>query len=167
MDDTTAAELKRLILRKPRWSLAAAESVTGGRVQAQITSVAGASDYFLGGLTAYTLAQKVRHLGVSRAHAARVEGVSQQVAVEMALGVCDLFGADLGVATTGYAQPNRVRGVKVPFAWWAICHGRRGGRAAVWSGRVEVPDAERTEVQARVAATVLRELVAYLREARS
>lgn len=162
----TAAALKKLILRKPRWSLAAAESLTGGHLQAQITSVAGASEYFLGGLTAYTVAQKVRHLGVSRAHAARVDGVSQQVAVEMALGACELFGADLGLATTGYAQPNKARGVKVPFAWWAICHRRRGGQAAVWSGRVEVPGAARTDVQARVAAAVLRELVAYLAEAR-
>ncbi|MBI2517552.1 MAG: CinA family protein [Opitutae bacterium] len=163
----TAAELKKLILRQPRWSLAAAESLTGGHLQAQITSVAGASEYFLGGLTTYTLVQKVKHLGVSRAHAARVDCVSQRVAVEMALGACEFFGADLGVATTGYAQPNKARGVKVPFAWWAICQRQRGGQAAVWSGRVEVPDAERTEVQARVAATVLRELVAYLRAARS
>jgi hypothetical protein len=53
--------------------------------------------------------------------------------------------------------------VRTPHAWWAICHRRRGGRAEVVSGFVEVPGAGRTAVQARVADEVLRALVAYLR----
>ena len=164
---SVVVELKALMLRRPRLTLAVAESLTCGHLQAQIGAVPGASEYFLGGITAYTLEQKVRHLGVKRAHARRVDCVSQQVAVEMAQGACGLFGADLAVATTGYAQVNPAKEVSVPLAWWALCHRRRGGRAEVISEMVTVPDAGRVEVQERVAAVVLRELVAYLREVRN
>jgi nicotinamide-nucleotide amidase len=161
-----AGELKKLILREPRFTLAVAESLTCGHLQAQIGAVPGASEYFLGGITAYTLDQKVRHLGVNRAHARMVDCVSQRVAVEMAQGTCELFGADLGLATTGYAQPNVAAGVTVPMAWWALCHRRRGGRMQVVSEMVTVPGAGRVAVQERVAAVVLRQLVAYLRNFR-
>jgi nicotinamide-nucleotide amidase len=159
-------ELKQLMLRQPRLTLAVAESLTCGHVQARIGAVSGASEYFLGGLTAYSLEQKVRHLGVDRAHARRVNCVSQRVAVEMAQGACALFGADLAVATTGYAEPNRGGGIKAPMAWWALCHRRRGGRAVVISGCVELPGAQRVAAQECVAAEALRALVVYLREDR-
>ncbi len=164
---TPAVELKKLILREPRLTLAVAESLTCGHVQALIGAVPGASEFFLGGITAYTLEQKVRHLGVNRAHARAVDCFSQRVAVEMAEGACELFGADLAVATTGYAQPNVAAGVKVPQAWWALCHRGRGGRTQVISELVAVPRAGRVAVQARVAAVVLRQLVAHLREFRA
>jgi nicotinamide-nucleotide amidase len=93
--------------------------------------------------------------------------VSQRVAVEMAQGACALFGADLAVATTGYAQPDQAAGVPEPMAWWALCHRRRGGRMQVVSEMLTVPGAERVVVQERVATEVLRQLVAYLREIRS
>ncbi len=59
-------ELKPLLLQAPRLSLAVAESLTCGQVQARIGAVSGASDYFLGGVTAYSLDEKVRLLGVNR-----------------------------------------------------------------------------------------------------
>jgi len=157
--------LKELMLASPRLTLAVAESLTCGRVQAEIGAEPGASNYFLGGLTAYTLEQKVKLLGVNRAHARRVNCVSQRVAVEMARGAGGLFGADLAVATTGYAEPSRVDGVKVPLAWWAICHRQRRG-AVILSGCLAVPGATRTVVQQRVAREVLGQLAKYLRELR-
>ena len=163
---TPAAELKELMLRKPRLTLAVAESLTCGHVQAAIGAVSGASNYFLGGVTAYSLDAKVKLLGVNRAHAQRVNCVSQRVAVEMAQGACKRFGADIAVATTGYAEPSAADGIKAPMAWWALCHVRRGGRAEIISGLVELPGATRGEAQERVAAEVLRQLVAYLREYR-
>jgi nicotinamide-nucleotide amidase len=161
---TPAAELKKLMQRPPVLSVCAAESLTGGHVQAMLTSVSGASEYFRGGITAYTLDEKVKCLGVNRAHAKRANSVSQQVAVEMAVGACRLFDADLAVATTGYAEPARERGIKVPMAWWAICHRQGGGSAVVISGCVELPGEKRVAVQHRVADSVLRELVKYVRE---
>ena len=160
------AELKPLMLRAPRLTLAVAESLTCGHVQARIGAVSGASEYFLGGLTAYSLEQKVRHLGVNRAHARRVNCVSQRVAVEMAQGAGALFGADLAVATTGYAEPSPVDGIRTPMAWWALCHRKRGGQAVIISGQVELPGARRVAAQEAVAREVLAALVAYLREVR-
>jgi nicotinamide-nucleotide amidase len=159
-------ELKPLMLRRPALTLAVAESLTCGHVQAQIGAVSGASEYFLGGLTAYSLEQKVKLLGVNRAHARAVDCVSQRVAVEMARGVGALFGADLALATTGYAEPDRAKDIRTPLAWWALCHRQRGGRATVISGLVEMPGMTRGQAQARVAQEVLTRLADYLREIR-
>lgn len=161
-----ALELKKLMQAPLELSLSVAESLTGGHVQAMVTSVSGASDYFRGGVTAYTLEEKAKLLGVTRAPARRANCVSQQVAVEMALGVGRLFGTDLAVATTGYAEPSPAHGVKVPMAWWAICHRQGGGSAVVISGCVEVRGEKRVSVQHKVAETVLTELVKYVGELR-
>jgi len=82
----TMIELKELMLRPPRLTLAVAESLTCGRVQARIGAIPGASEFFLGGITAYSLEQKVRHLGVDRATAEPVNAVSAEVAEQMARG---------------------------------------------------------------------------------
>ncbi len=84
----------------------------------------------------------------------------------MARGVCALFGADVGVATTGYAEPSPADGVTEPLAWWAVARRTARGRFAMRHGRVECPGAKRVEVQAIVAEAALAELVAWLREGR-
>jgi nicotinamide-nucleotide amidase len=160
-------ELKALLLREPRLTLAVAESLTCGRVQARVGEVSGASEFFRGGVTAYSLDEKVNLLGVNRAAARKVNCVSAAVAEEMARGACVMFGSDLAVATTGYAEPAPAMGVAEPFAWWAIAHRRRGRFVAVRSGRVECPGAMRTGAQQFVADAALAELVAYLREVRN
>lgn len=156
------SELKDLMLRRPRLTLAVAESLTCGHVQAGIGAISGASDFFLGGITAYTLDQKVRHLGVDRAAAAAVNSVSAAVAEQMARGAATLFGADLGLATTGYAEPAPDKGVAVPFAWWGLARHTDAGWH-VQSARVACPGAARVEVQRQVAAAVLAALLTHLR----
>ena len=102
---------------------------------------------------------------MNRAGAKKVNCVSARVAEEMAAGAAKLFGTDLAVATTGYAEPSAVDGVEVPMAWWAVAH-RRGRRVTMLSGRVECPGERRVAVQQIVASAVLAELVVYLRELR-
>jgi nicotinamide-nucleotide amidase len=162
-----ALELKTLLTRRPRLMLAVAESLTCGRVQAEIGATSGASDFFLGGITAYDIDQKVALLGVDRVVAKRVNCVSAAVAEQMARGASKLFGSDLAVATTGYAEPHAAAGVDQPFAWWALAHRRRGRFVALHSGRIECPGATRADAQAIVAAAALAELVAYLRAFRA
>lgn len=161
-----ALELKALLLRAPRLTLAVAESLTAGHVQARVAAASGSSEYFLGGITAYSLEEKVRHLGVNRAAAKKVNCVSAEVAEQMARGACELFGSDLGVATTGYAEPSPVDGVKTPFAWWAVAHRGRAGRFTVRHGRVECPGEPRVDVQKMVAAAAVAELIEFLRAVR-
>ncbi|HTQ31471.1 MAG TPA: CinA family protein [Opitutaceae bacterium] len=167
MTNHPSTELKSLLLGPPRCTLAAAESLTCGRVQARLGAISGASEFFLGGITAYALEEKVRHLGVERAAAAAVNGVSAAVAEQMARGACALFGSDLAVATTGYAEPPAPDKVGAPFAWWALAHARTGGEFVVRSGRVDGPGLARVAMQERVAERALAELAAYLRDWRA
>jgi nicotinamide-nucleotide amidase len=158
------SDLKGLMLRSPRLTLAVAESVTSGRLQARIGALSGASEFFLGGMTAYSLDQKVRHLGVDRAGAAADHCVSARVAEQMARGACILFAADLGVATTGYAEPSPEWQVATPFAWWAVAQRHPGGEFSVRSGRVECPGLSRTDAQDRVAGAAYDALVSWVKE---
>ena len=153
--------------KTPRLTVAVAESLTSGHVQARVGAISGASTFFLGGITAYSLEQKVKHLGVARVAARRVNSVAAQVAAEMASGVCALFGSDLGIATTGYAEPSPADGVTDPFAWWALAHRSRGRPAIVRSGRIECPGATRTDVQRMVADAVFAEFAAYVADWRA
>lgn len=154
--------LKPLLLGPPRLTLAVAESMTGGRVQSLVVAESGASDYFLGGITAYTLTQKVRHLGVDPRMAAAVDCVSDEVAQAMARGACALFGADIGLATTGYAEPMASRGQAEPGAFWALCHRLPDNRELWCSGFVSVPGAGREQAQATVARVVCDALATHL-----
>jgi nicotinamide-nucleotide amidase len=153
------SELKDLMLQEPRLTLAVAESLTGGRLQARITAISGASEFFLGGMTAYSLDQKVRHLGVSRGRARAANSVSRRVAEQMAKGACALFRADAGVSTTGYAEPSAQWRVRVPFAWWAVALRKPRGRFSVTSGIVKLPGLTRVEVQEAVTDAALEALL--------
>jgi len=161
------SELKDLMLATPRLTLAVAESVTCGRLQARIGAISGASQFFLGGLTAYTIAQKVRHLGVDRAKAEQVDAVSPEIAGQMARGACAFFGSDLAIATTGYAEPAPERGVMQPVAFWALAHRCADNTCLERQGRIDRPRATRVEMQEAVADVALAALICHLREFRS
>ena len=156
------SELKDLILREPRRTLAVAESLTCGNVQAYIGRISGASEFFLGGITAYTLEQKVKLLGVNRDEAEKVNCVSAEIVEQMSRGAANSFGADLALATTGYAEPSEEHDVAVPFAWWALAQ-RDGETWSMQSHRVECPDANRVEVQAAITVAAITGLLVHLR----
>ena len=159
-------ELKTLLLRAPRLTLATAESLTAGHVQTRIASISGASEFFLGGVTAYNLEQKVKFLGVDRVVATAVNCVSAEVAEQMAGGAVTMFGSDLAVATTGYAEPAPAQKVAVPFAWWALAWRQPEGKMLHRHGRVECPGLARVAVQETVATSALAALVDWLRAER-
>jgi nicotinamide-nucleotide amidase len=162
----TGTELKDLMLAPPRLTLAVAESVTCGRLQARIGAIPGASLFFVGGMTAYTIAQKVRHLGVDRAQAEQVDAVSPEIAEQMARGACAFFGSDIAVATTGYAEPAPERGVTKPMAFWALAQRRADHGFVLREGRVDCGGAVRVAMQDAVTDAVLTALISHLREFR-
>lgn len=151
--------LKDLFLTDPRLTLAVAESVTSGGVQARVGRISGASNFFRGGITAYTRAQKVAHLGVDDAEAAAVDCVSAAIAEQMARGVCVLFNADIGVATTGYAEPQ-------PYAYWAIARREGAFPRAIKSGRIDCPGLNRAQAQDRISDEAIAQLTELLRDLR-
>lgn len=100
--------------------LSVAESVTAGFLQAAMASAEMALKFFEGGITTYNINQKVRHLGIDKKKGEECNCVSEQTANEMALGVCELFGTEWGIAITGYATTVPESDFKL-FAWFSIC----------------------------------------------
>ncbi len=87
-------------------TLAVAESCTGGMLAERITSVAGSSRYFVGGLLVYNDEMKEKLLGISAELLAGHTAVSQPVAEAMAARVRQRTGATFGLSVTGYAGPE-------------------------------------------------------------
>ena len=96
------------LLVKAGATLAVAESCTGGMLGERITSAAGSSRYFLGGLVTYQNAMKVELLGVSAEILERFGAVSAETAEAMAAGVRRRTGATYGLSVTGVAGPDPV-----------------------------------------------------------
>ena len=106
-----AATIEQIVLDELRarsWSLATAESATGGLIASRITAVPGASDVFAGAVVAYRTALKHELLDVPDALVAEHGVVSEQVGRAMAEGCRRRLGADVAVATTGSAGPDEL-----------------------------------------------------------
>jgi nicotinamide-nucleotide amidase len=101
------------LLRERGETLSVAESCTGGMVGERITSIAGSSAYFLGGVLAYSDGVKARLLGVDPGLIEQHTAVSPEVAQAMAEGARVRTGATYGVSTTGEAGPESATGAVV------------------------------------------------------
>ena len=117
-------------------TIAVAESVTSGLLQLALSQAENAAEFYQGGITAYNLGQKSRHLIVEPIHALAFNSVSEKVAQEMALNVCSLFSSDWGMGITGYASPVPESENKL-FAWYAIAH----QDSIVVSKKITLPEA--------------------------
>jgi nicotinamide-nucleotide amidase len=94
------------LCRARGYSLATAESCTGGLVAARLTSIPGSSDAVLGGVVAYANDVKLRELGVAQTLLDEHGAVSAEVAAAMARGARARLGADVAVSVTGVAGPG-------------------------------------------------------------
>ncbi|MFD4653286.1 CinA family protein [Streptomyces sp. NPDC056721] len=115
----TAAVVLRLLTERGE-TLAVAESLTGGLVAADITSVPGASRVFRGSVTSYATELKRDVLGVDGTLLAERGAVDPEVALQMATGVRRVLGADWGIATTGVAGPDEQDGQPVGTVFVAV-----------------------------------------------
>lgn len=93
-------------LTRRSWTIACAESCTGGLLGERLTSVPGASAAFVGGCITYTNEMKCQQLGVDPEIIAAHTEVSAQTAAAMASGVRARFGTHIALSTTGYAGPG-------------------------------------------------------------
>jgi len=100
------AEQAGALLRARGLTLATAESCTGGSLGDAITNIAGSSDYFVGGMIAYSNGAKESLLAVPSASLAAHGAVSPEVAAAMAEGARRVLRADLALSTTGIAGPT-------------------------------------------------------------
>jgi nicotinamide-nucleotide amidase len=94
------------LLTEKKQTLALAESCTGGNIAKMITSVAGASNYFVGGIVAYSKMVKMMELNVSEKTIVQNTVVSAQTAEAMAMGIQQKYQTDYAIATTGNAGPT-------------------------------------------------------------
>lgn len=135
------------LLNKTQLTLAVAESLTGGNVQALITQEPGISKWFEGGITAYSVLQKIRHLNVEPEIAKQHLGVHAQTAKDMAIGVSYMFGTDIGIATTGFIEPYPAQAIKEPNAFITIVIKDK----VVQEGHYTFPITAREELQKIIA----------------
>ncbi|MEW1871763.1 MULTISPECIES: CinA family protein [Streptomyces] len=145
-------------------TLAVAESLTGGLVAAEITSVPGASKVFRGSVTAYATELKQRLLGVDATLLAERGAVDPQVAAQMAAGVREALGADWGVATTGVAGPDPQDGQTVGTVFVAVDGPSRTGTGSARGGKVEHLrlNGDRAEIRMESVRSVLALLLTEL-----
>jgi nicotinamide-nucleotide amidase len=105
-DEETIAGIVGQLLKTRGQTLAVAESCTGGGLGEMITDVPRSSEYFLGGVIAYSNGLKMSLLGVREQTLEKFGAVSSSVAQEMALGVKEKVGSDWGISITGVAGPG-------------------------------------------------------------
>ena len=94
------------LLRKKDLTISVAESCTGGLIGSYLTSVPGSSDYFKGGVIAYSNEIKTTPLSVSPQTLKKFGAVSPEVAGEMAHGVKNLLKTNIGISSSGIAGPT-------------------------------------------------------------
>ncbi|PTH83698.1 damage-inducible protein CinA [Streptomyces sp. A244] len=160
---STATDVVRLLTVKGE-TLAVAESLTGGLVAADLTSVPGASKVFRGSVTAYATDLKHHLLGVDAALLAARGAVDAQVAAEMAAGVRKALGTDWGIATTGVAGPEPQDGQAVGTVFVAVDGPARADSGSAGGGKVEALrlNGHRAEIRRESVRSVLALLLKEL-----
>ena len=155
--EPTPAELAD-VLRGTGLTVAVAESITGGLIGSLITEQAGSSEYFAGGVIAYSNDVKRDHLGVPAPLLESVGAVSREVGEAMADGARKRLGTSLGVAVTGIAGPGGEGDVKpVGLTYIAVASdGHVASSEFTFTG-------DRGSIRRQAATEALRMLIAAAR----
>lgn len=120
-EDDSLESVTGTLLKTRGETLATAESCTGGNIAHRFTAMPGASEYFKGGVVAYSNEVKIALLGVDPESLNRYGAVSQSIAEQMAEGVRRATGATYGISTTGIAGPTGGTPEKpVGTVWMAV-----------------------------------------------
>ena len=139
------------------FTVACAESCTGGLVLSRLTDLAGASAYVKGGVVAYTNEIKQNILRIKDETLEKFGAVSSQTALEMATNVRKIFNSTIGLSTTGVAGPSTSEGKPVGLVYLAI----------VGEDFSEVKECHfsgtRTEIKALAANAALEILMGYVK----
>lgn len=105
-EDKKVEEILGDLLNLKKYSLATAESCTGGNIAHRITAISGSSQYFKGGVVSYSNEVKHSILNVSCSTLDKYGAVSEQTVLEMVNGACLRLNADCAIATSGIAGPT-------------------------------------------------------------
>jgi nicotinamide-nucleotide amidase len=140
LGDRTIAEVIFREVRNLNKTIAVAESCTGGLLSSSFTEIPGISKVFHGGAVCYHNDAKVQMLDVPESMIEQHGAVSEEVAIAMATGACEKYGADYGLSVTGFAGPTGgtqvlpvgsiYLGYASPVGVWAKKIQLRGDRAS-------------------------------------
>lgn len=154
-DLAVLAERLGAALRARGWTLATAESCTGGWIAKAVTDIPGSSEWFVAGYVVYSNDAKVRMLGVPSETIAEHGAVSEPVVVALAEHARRDSGAQLAVAVSGVAGPGGGTSAKPVGTVWFAWSGPDGTRA-----ERRRFDGDRESVRRQSVAVALRELIA-------
>jgi PncC family amidohydrolase len=141
-------------------SVAVAESVTSGLIQCRLSLGKDAMLYFQGGITAYNLGQKVKHLDIDPISAERSNCVSVSIAREMACNVARLFNCTWGIGITGYAAPVPALKISDCFAYFSFAYKGQ----SIFEDRIDTKLKSASIVQRFFAERVIQSFAQHLRE---
>ena len=147
------------LLIKKNSTIAIAESVTSGNLQAVFSLAENATMFFQGGITVYNIGQKCRHLLVEPTHAIECNCVSKRISDQMAVQVCHLFSAKYGIGITGYASPVPEQNIHKLFGYVSIAKSNR----VVLSKKINAQISEPREVQLFYTEQVIKSLISALK----
>lgn len=139
-------------LRQTGWTLAVAESITGGGLAARLVTVPGASDWFRGGLITYATDTKTTLAGVDAGVLAREGPVSVAAAAGLAVGARERLAADVGLGIVGAAGPTTQGDAPIGTVIVAVA---LPGRDDPVVHRLQLPAGARTAVQEFAASAGL------------
>ncbi|MDY4066014.1 MAG: competence/damage-inducible protein A, partial [Ligilactobacillus agilis] len=128
-DDNSLAQVVMTKLIEKHLTITAAESLTGGQLQAALTSIPGASQAFMGGFVTYANYAKEKLLAIPAEVIDKHGSVSEQTAILMAEQAKQKLGADVGVSLTGVAGPDSLEGQPVGTVWIGIAYRNKAGYA--------------------------------------
>lgn len=152
-------QIKDFLLKRGE-TIAVAESVTSGLLQTALSQADGATMIFQGGITAYNLGQKARHLKINPIHAEATNCVSDVVAEQMAHEVCRMFSSNFGVSITGYASPVPELQIDEVYAFLAISYEQK----IIYSKKIKGnPEHSALENQLLYTNKILTEVLKFLR----
>ena len=147
------------LLRERGLTIAIAESSTGGLISHLITNVPGSSGYYKGTVVAYDNEVKIKILGVKRETLEKYKSVSYQTGEEMAQGVREAMGADIGLSETGIAGPTSGSSGKRVGLFYIGLSSKQGNRV-----REHIFQGDRLENKKSAAQAALAMLKEYLLE---
>ncbi len=140
-------------------TIAVAESVTAGHLQAAFSAGMEASKYFQGGLTAYNAGQKARHLHVDPILCNRVNCVAEKIAHTMAIEVSKMFSSEYGIGITGYASIVPECEKEGLFAYFSVAYKEE----IVLTDKFTSSSQKPSEVQLEYTEQVVQKFYEYLK----
>jgi nicotinamide-nucleotide amidase len=158
----TLEEIVGGLLRDRSWTIALAESCTGGLIAHRLTDISGSSDYLDRGIVSYSNRSKIECLGVSASILRKYGAVSSQVANAMAKGIRMRSRVDVGIGVTGIAGPGGGTVKKPVGLVYGSIDGLRGLQSHCWQF-----GGNRSEIKFKTSQAVLDLIRRYANEVAS